>query len=98
VGALPIEHVVAGQRHGIDAIRQLHLEHQMPGVPEGEFRADQIGFPHPTEALVIERADAVAVLLETAPPLPQRLGVMQPKDLNIGDPEPGPLDDGHHLG
>src|SRR4029077_9385904 len=64
VSTLPVEHVVAGQRHGVDRLGQLHLEHQHALVAERQFGAHQIGFPHAAEALVVERPDALAVLLE----------------------------------
>src|SRR3954463_12440170 len=72
-GALRIEHVVAGQRHRVDLLRELHLEHQMTAAAEGQLGADQIQLPHAAEALVIQNADALAVALEPAAPGAQRL-------------------------
>ena len=70
----------------------------MAAAAEGQLAADQIHLPHAAEALVIQRADAVAVALEPAAPGAQRLGIMQPQDLDIGDPQPRPLGMRHDLG
>src|SRR5579864_672461 len=57
-------HVVAGQRDRIDGLGQLHLKDQMAGAPERDLGAGQVHLPHPAEALVIDRAQAGAVLIE----------------------------------
>src|SRR4051794_8947501 len=85
-GTLPVEHVIAGQRHRLDRLRELNLEYEMAAAAKRQLAADQIYLPHAAEALVVKCADAVAVVLEPAAPGAQRLGVMQPQDLDVGDP------------
>ena len=70
----------------------------MPVAAEGDLGTDQIHLPHPAEPLVVELAYPLAVVLETAPPGAQRLGVVEAQDLDVGDPQPGPLGFGDDLG
>src|SRR5262245_10970215 len=96
--AFPFLDVVARQRHAVDALGQLDLEHHVTVRAEGDLAADQIKLPHAAEALVIDRADAVAMLVEAAAPLAQRFGIVQTQDLDIRDPQASALDDRQNFG
>src|SRR5262249_19855963 len=85
--ALPIEYVIPRQRHRVDPLRQLHLEAHQPLPAERDLGADEIHFPHPAEALVIDLTYAGAITLEAIPPCSQRVGVMQTQDFEIGNPK-----------
>src|SRR6185503_19238905 len=91
VRTLPIEHVIAGERHGILAFGDLHLEHHLVPIAERHLAALQIELPHAAEPLVIDLRHARAVRLEAVVPVLQRVGVMQPQDLDVGDVQAGAL-------
>ena len=60
-------------------------------------RSSRVELPHPAEALVVERAGLVPVRHESLAPVPERLGVVQAPDLNVGDQQTAPLDGRHRL-
>src|SRR5688500_4260002 len=64
VGAFPLENVVAGEGDRVERLGQLHLEDEMTVAAKGDLGADQVHLPHPAEALVVELADALAIVLE----------------------------------
>ena len=74
--ALPVQHVVPGYRYRIERFCELHLEHHAPASPKGDLRADKVHLPHPAKALVIDRAQTIAIPIEAMPPGFQRLGIM----------------------
>ena len=61
VAALPIGDVVARQRHGVDALASCIWNTMWPWWRKAISDAGEIEFPHAAEALVVERADALAV-------------------------------------
>ena len=62
--------VVARARHDVLALGELDVEHHVAVDPEGDFRADEIELPHPTEALVVDRLHLVAMGEEAARAIP----------------------------
>jgi len=83
----PVDYVVARQRHGIDRLGKLHLEDHQTLPAERDFGAGEIHFPHPAEALVIDLPHAIAIALKPISPCPQGLGVMEPQNLDVGNPQ-----------
>src|SRR5579885_1908280 len=79
VRALEIRDVVARERHGVLAPCDLHLEHHLSHVAEGDLAAGEIEFPHAPEACVIQGLDPGAVLLEAPAPLPERRSIVEAK-------------------
>src|SRR6185437_12802415 len=76
VAALPVDHVVAGDRHRLDGLGELHLEIDVALIAEGDLRAGEVEFPHPAEALVVKVTHRLAVGEEALAPGAQRMGVM----------------------
>src|SRR5439155_11168987 len=60
---LGVDHVIAGERHGVLASRDLHLENHLMHVAEGHLAAGKIKLPHAAEAIIVARQllDALAV-------------------------------------
>ncbi len=90
--------IVARQRHGILPVGELDLEDALAVVAERHLGGHEVVAPHPAEAFVVEVAHLVDVRLEAGAPVAQRLGVVEPPDLDIGGPEVAVLDGGHHFG
>ena len=67
---------------------ELDLEDHQVLPAEGGLGAGEIELPHPAEALVIDRLGLVAVGEEALAPVLQRLGIVQPQDLDVGDHRP----------
>jgi hypothetical protein len=93
-----IDHVIAGDRHGIDALRELYLENHVGSPAKADLAQHQIELPHPAEALVIKPADLVPARPETRAPMPQRFRVMEPQNFDIGDEQSAVFDYGENLG
>src|SRR6185437_5228093 len=74
---------------------ELNLEVHVAVEAEGDLRAGQVELPHPAEALIVERADALAVGVEAGAPGTQGLGIVQAQDLDVGHPQAKALDDRH---
>jgi len=96
--AFVIEHVISPGWHRIDAPRELHLEHHLAHLTECDFCAGEIELPLATERFPEIASGLFPVRRETRPPVPQRLGVVEPQDLEIGAPELGVFDGAHYLG
>ena len=57
-------------------------------LAERHLGRGEIELPHPHEALVVEPLGLLAVGQEALAPGLERLGVVQPQDLDVGDEEP----------
>ena len=91
VGRFRLEDAIPAQHRRIAGTRELHLKHHLRTGAEHCFRADQIKLPHAAKPLVIKFGDTRPVLLETAIPLDERVGIMHAQDLHVADPEVLPL-------
>jgi hypothetical protein len=61
-------------------------------MPERGDRARQVELPHAEEARVVQCLDLALRRSGALIPMRQRLRIMEPQHLKIGEPEPGPLD------
>ena len=95
--ALRLEHIVAGDRQGVDLLGQLQLEDHHVRSRKATSQSREVELPHPAEALVVDRGDLGALGLEALAPVAQRLGVVQAQDLDVGDPQARLLDRRQHL-
>ena len=69
----------------------------MSWYSERGLRGGEIELPHPAEALVIDAGDLGAVREEALAPGLQRLGVVEPQDLDVGRLQPDLVDHRQHL-
>ena len=63
-----LDQIIARERHGILAPRQLDLEDHLVHVPEGDLAAGEIELPHAAEAVIVagQPLDFLAVGQEAA--------------------------------
>src|SRR6266852_1082989 len=98
MSALPVDDVVASQRHRVDRTRHLHLPDHVFVAAECDLRPGEVEFPHPAKALVVKLAYLLAIGLKALLPRTQSLGVMETQDFDVGDPQAGLLDRREDLG
>lgn len=67
------------------------MEYRQITLAEQHLTGGEIEFPHPTKPLVVKVAGDTAVPLKALVPVPHRLGVMYPQDLDVGRPQTGSL-------
>src|SRR5690606_24062568 len=96
-GLLALLDITARDRHDVVLARQLDLEDDQILPAEGGFRAGEIEIPHAAEALVVDRLGLVTVDEEACPPVLERLGIVEAKDLDVVDHQPRLLDRRHYL-
>ena len=86
--------VVAGQRNGADIVGELKLKDDEIAETEAGLGAGEVIFPHPAEALVVERRRLLPARHETVVPGFQRLCIMQPQNFDVGHDEAAAFDRG----
>ena len=89
--------IVAGDRQRIEPPGQLDLMHDQPLMAETAFGGGKVEFPHPREALVIQRHRFLPPGQKPLAPMAQGFGVMQAQHLDIGDDQPVALNGGQHF-
>ena len=90
--------VVARDRNHALPLGQLDLEYHHVLLAERHLRRREIEFPHAQKRCVVDLLHLLAMREEALAPVLQRLGVVQPQDLDVGDQQPGALDRRQHLG
>ena len=85
-------HVIACQRQRVAAFGQLDLDVHMAIVAEGAFGGGEIEQPHPVETLVVQRDDPGAFRHAAVVPVADGQRIVQPQHLDVGRPQPRPLD------
>jgi hypothetical protein len=97
VGLLDFD-VAARERDRVLPLRDLHPEGHHTLIAQSQFRDAEIEFPQAREALVEEIDCGCAAREEALPPMPERLGLVQVQDLDIGDDEARAFDGGEDFG
>src|SRR5918911_2569693 len=89
--------VVARHRHDVLALCELYLHDHHGLLTERHLGSGQIELPHPTETRIVDALDRLAMREEPLPPGLQRLRIMQPENLDVGDEQAGTLDRRQHF-
>lgn len=95
--ALDINHVVAANGGCVARAGKLKMEDFLGAGAKHHFSANQIKFPHTSEAFVIHGLDFCAMFLEASVPVLQRHGIVQPKELTVSHPKSIAFHCGQHF-
>src|SRR5688572_33225860 len=96
--SLCVEHVVTREGRGLEAPGKLDLEDHHGAGAERGFRPSEVEVPHSAEPLVVDARRVVPAGAETLSPGLQRLGIVETKNLDVGDQQAGAFDGAQDLG